>query len=313
MSQSSRDQLVAGEHSDQDRSWVFDLSIVIPTLNGAATLPRQLEAVLSQRSRARYEVIVADNGSTDGTVSIVTALSGRHPNLRIVDASRRRGFAVPRNDGVRAAAAPYLIFCDDDDIVCHGWVEAHWQAFQGGASLVAGAVSRFTPSGDALGVEGTVNRLGKGELQYPNGSNCGFTRAAFDAVGGYNESHLGPGEDALFFLTAVDAGFPLTLVPDARIQWISRGSARAAFKQHLAYGRGTIRVLRRLQLTRQVSLPSLASMLWSLIKGVTRFGFSWPIPTRRLLAAEKCGAATGMIWETLRHAHVSTPRGDFGS
>ena len=62
------------------------LSIVIPCRNAARTIAVQLDALCAQQWRGGWEVIVADNGSTDGTQAIVEGYSRRLPGLRLIDA-----------------------------------------------------------------------------------------------------------------------------------------------------------------------------------------------------------------------------------
>jgi glycosyltransferase involved in cell wall biosynthesis len=71
-----------------------------------------------------FEVVVADNGSTDGTVALVEQCIESDPRVRLVDASRvPLGGAAAKNLGVEAAAAPLLAFCDADDRVAPDWLE----------------------------------------------------------------------------------------------------------------------------------------------------------------------------------------------
>ncbi|HEY4573152.1 MAG TPA: glycosyltransferase family A protein, partial [Thermoanaerobaculia bacterium] len=100
------------------------LSVVIPCLNAAATLGVQLAALTRQSWPGGWEVIVADNGSTDGSREIVESYRGRLPGLALVDASDRRGQAHARNLGAAAATGDALLFCDADDEVAPGWMEA---------------------------------------------------------------------------------------------------------------------------------------------------------------------------------------------
>src|SRR5436305_2382407 len=98
------------------------LSVVIPCLNAAATIAVQLEALAGQSWEGEWEVIVADNGSTDGSREIVESYRGRLPGLRLVDASDRRGQAHARNLGAAAATGDAFLFCDADDEVAPGWL-----------------------------------------------------------------------------------------------------------------------------------------------------------------------------------------------
>src|SRR3954451_7038513 len=80
-----------------------DLSVIIPCYNSAATLAAQLSALAGQKTTYCWEVVVADNGSTDNTRAAATVFGDRIPHLHVVDASARRGAAHARNTGAHAA------------------------------------------------------------------------------------------------------------------------------------------------------------------------------------------------------------------
>src|SRR5271167_1772279 len=88
------------------------LSVVIPCYNGAETLGELLEALASQTWSKPWEIIVANNGSTDSSLDIVASYKRRLPNMRVVDASKRQGQPYALNVGVEAAAAENVSICD---------------------------------------------------------------------------------------------------------------------------------------------------------------------------------------------------------
>ncbi|MDQ3777805.1 MAG: glycosyltransferase family 2 protein [Actinomycetota bacterium] len=104
------------------------LSVVIPCLNAAETIGVQLEALSAQEWSRPWEVVVADNGSSDGSTAVVERFRGRLPHLRIVDAARKRGAAYASNLGVRHARGASIAFCDADDEVGAGWLAAVGEA-----------------------------------------------------------------------------------------------------------------------------------------------------------------------------------------
>jgi glycosyltransferase involved in cell wall biosynthesis len=86
-------------------------SIVIPTFNRAALLARTLESVWAQHW-TEFEVIVVDDGSTDGTAEFVRGLGGK---VQLVTQSNL-GPGAGRNNGARLARGEYLAFLDSDDL-----------------------------------------------------------------------------------------------------------------------------------------------------------------------------------------------------
>ena len=167
----------------------MELSVVIPCRNGAATLGAQLRALELQQTVGAWEIIVADNASTDGTADIVSNFGSSIVPIRLVDASDVLGSNHARNQGVRAARGHYILLCDADDIVEHGWVSEMWHALAGGAQLVGGAMRRTRGQEVAAGPDtGLPNGLGF--LPWPYGANCGFAREVFDELGGFDESYV---------------------------------------------------------------------------------------------------------------------------
>jgi glycosyltransferase involved in cell wall biosynthesis len=89
------------------------ISIVMPTHNRAALLPRALESVLRQ-SDPDFELIVVDDGSSDGTPALL-AQRAPDPRVRVLRNEPAGGPAVARNRGIRAAGGDWIAFLDDDD------------------------------------------------------------------------------------------------------------------------------------------------------------------------------------------------------
>ena len=87
-------------------------SIIIPAYNAEAYLKRCLDSILSQ-NHSDYEVIVIDDGSTDGTSNIL----GQYPQVKVISQSNH-GMATARNRGLEVAQGEYILFVDSDDRLC---------------------------------------------------------------------------------------------------------------------------------------------------------------------------------------------------
>ena len=111
--------------------------MVVPVRNGMPWVEHQLRALTAQQIEVDWEVVVAENGSNDGTRSCVQRWSERCPRIHLVDASAGRGAGAARNIGVRAARGSLVAFCDADDVVRPGWL-ASMAAALADADLVAG-------------------------------------------------------------------------------------------------------------------------------------------------------------------------------
>lgn len=88
------------------------VSVIIPTYNRAALLVETVESVLAQTYPA-IEIIVVDDGSTDGTAQVLEGYRGRVVTL----SQSNQGETVARNAGFRAAHGQYISFLDDDDLI----------------------------------------------------------------------------------------------------------------------------------------------------------------------------------------------------
>ena len=100
------------------------VSVILPTYNRAHVLRDAIESALRQNGVA-VEVIVADDGSTDGTRALVEEYAGQVVYLR----QERRGAAAARNLAIEAARGEYLAFLDSDDVWLPGKVAAEMECF----------------------------------------------------------------------------------------------------------------------------------------------------------------------------------------
>jgi len=121
-----------------------DCTVVVITYNDADRLPRAVRSVLRQSLRD-LEVLVVDDASTDETPRVTAELMASDPRVRHL---RRRhnsgGCGAPRNDGLAAASAPYVMFLDsDDELPRHACKSLLTEIERTGADFVSGQISRL--------------------------------------------------------------------------------------------------------------------------------------------------------------------------
>lgn len=152
------------------------VSVVVPTLDEAATLQRNLPAVAAQAD----EVVVSDGGSRDDTVAVARSLGAR-----VVEGPEGRGGQLDR--GARTARGDVLLFLHADTTLPAGAVQAVREAVAAGA--VGGAfLMRFQEETEKplLRLGGRLVRLRTRWLQVPLGDQAQFaSRGAYEATGGF--------------------------------------------------------------------------------------------------------------------------------
>ncbi|GAA3137161.1 bifunctional glycosyltransferase/CDP-glycerol:glycerophosphate glycerophosphotransferase [Streptosporangium carneum] len=121
-----------------------DCSVVVIAYNDAARLPRAVRSVLGQSLR-NIEVIISDDGSTDGTERVARGLARQDRRVRYLRRDANSGgCGAPRNDGVAAARAPYVMFLDsDDELTRHACKSMLLELERTGADFVTGQISRL--------------------------------------------------------------------------------------------------------------------------------------------------------------------------
>ncbi len=92
----------------------MELSLVVPAYNERENLAPLLDEITSALAGRTYEVIVVDDGSTDGTLQELKALRAKHPQLRVLALERNSGQTAAFAAGFRAARAPIVITLDAD-------------------------------------------------------------------------------------------------------------------------------------------------------------------------------------------------------
>ncbi|MFC0674687.1 glycosyltransferase family 2 protein [Brachybacterium hainanense] len=222
-----------------------DIVVIIPSLNVAETLPRQL-AALDAQTDLGFRVVIADNGSEDGTARVAREWPARFEGIEVVDASARRGVASARNIGIRESSEPLILICDGDDRVHERWVESMRRSLAS-AAAVTGPL-RIVRDGE-LGE--TVNQtsvpVAMAFRPYMPGCNIGVRREAVDLVGGF-DADLSIGQEDVDFGWRLDAvGIEIVHDPGACVDYYQRSTPVQRIRQQYRYGRAYAMLYRKHQ------------------------------------------------------------------
>ena len=219
------------------------ISVVVPVRNGQPWLEAQIEAIANQEYDGPWELIIADNGSTDDSLAVARRWSERHPRIRCLDASTMHGAPAARNAGVRAAKGDLLLFCDADDVVQPGWMASCARALEE-VDVVAGVFDFWSLNGLLASPPKPASMRQLGFLPAGLGANLAVRRAAFEAVGGFAEELL-IGEDIDLCWRLQLEGYRFVIEFGAVVAKRERPGFRQVFRQAAAYGHSGPALYRR--------------------------------------------------------------------
>jgi len=215
------------------------VSIIIPALNSEKTLDACLNAIWSMDyPKDRLEVILVDNGSTDGTVKIA-----KKHNIRIF-IKPKVNISALRNFGAKMARGEIYAFVDSDCLVSKDWLNnalIHLKNLKKNTVAAAGCYYDIPP--DASWVEKSWFFLKDFEahpVNYLPAGNMIVKKSAFRKVGGFNENLI-TGEDSEFCRRLREIGY--TIISDKKIRAIHLGNPKtlyAFFKKEIWYGKGML-------------------------------------------------------------------------
>ena len=211
-------------------------SVIVPVLNEAASI-RDLIAALLAQSTPPDEIVLADGGSSDGTVAIIEAIRAEHPQVRLVAGGGGRG--ENRNAAIAAAAHDVVACTDAGCLPESSWLQALLAPFGRGADWVAGF---YRPQGEtevstAAGVLMTMVREEVDPDSYiPSGASQAFRKQVWKAAGGFPEG-VAAAEDTLFGERARAAGYRPEFVPEAVVRWQPPPGLGAMVAKAFVWGR----------------------------------------------------------------------------
>ncbi len=173
----------------------LEISVIIPTVNRREVLRRVLEALAGQTyPRSQYEIIVVDDGSSDGTREMVDTLAReRMPNLRYArQVPGKRGPAAANNLGIGAARGECILFLNDDVVADPRLIEEHMKLHRASGDIIVQGRVVNTASLEDLGRRHAGYSGGYTDLSfgYFTTWNCSIGKALLVRAGLFDEEFV---------------------------------------------------------------------------------------------------------------------------
>ncbi|WP_162991431.1 glycosyltransferase [Halostella salina] len=214
-------------------------SIIVPVYNDPEGLRTTVDSLLDQTA-TDYEVVIADNGSTDGTTAVARAFA-RSDRVRHVVEDAVQGSYAARNAGIEAARGEVLGFVDADMWVEPDYVRSVTER------MLADDRDYMGCRVEVVAAEGTVSRFRRATgfpveryvREHRFAPTCCLVtrRRVFEDVGRFDERLLSNG-DLEFGRRVDEAGYELAFEPSVTLYHPARSTVRELLAQNVRIGRG---------------------------------------------------------------------------
>jgi glycosyltransferase involved in cell wall biosynthesis len=253
------------------------ISAIVCTRNRCSALAQLLESLASLEVPAElpWELVVVDNGSTDGTAALLDACATRLPINRAYEG--HKGLSRARNAGLRAARGDILAFTDDDCIPAPDWLSAIANEFDAEPALsgLGGRVELHDPRDFPITIRTSRERERLTRVfQLPAlmvGCNMAFRRSAMEAVGDFDVTlgagtPVGSAEDTDYLYRALLLGLRIEYVPTVQV---AHNHGRrdieevAQLKRSYARGRGALLTKYLMRADRAMAYCAYYDLRWN--------------------------------------------------
>lgn len=223
----------------------MEVSVIIPNFNGLAYLEGVLSS-LERQSMKNFEVILVDNGSTDGSCAFVAS---QYSWVHIIELSENFGFSRAVNEGIRAARAPYVLLLNNDTEVEPDFlkemvegIQRHKKAFSCQAKMIQfHDRDKMDDGGNYYCALGWAFAEGKGKAaEYYDKekkifSSCAgaaiYRKKIFEKIGYFDDEHFAYLEDLDVGYRARIYGYENWYIPGAVVYHVGSGTSGSRYNQ----------------------------------------------------------------------------------
>lgn len=214
-------------------------SVVVVNWNRRELLARCLESLATQADGVAFEVVLVDNGSTDGSLEMAHARFGSHSrfSLQVIANTGNNGFCQANNQGIAVARGEFIALLNNDAEADANWLAALLGAFVGRPTLGMAASKilafddpkKIDKVGHLIYLDGQNWGRGHGEIDvgqydqveetlWPDGCAAMYRRGMLDEIGGFDEDLFAYADDAELGLRARIAGWGCLYIPAAVVR-----------------------------------------------------------------------------------------------
>jgi len=180
----------------------MDISVIIPNYNGESLLRKNLGKVyeeINSYKSGKTEIIIVDDGSSDGSLSVLNEFSKTHQNFKLVENKKNLGFAPTVNKGVEASNGEIIILLNTDVYPEEGFLGPLLKHFSNEKVFAVGCLDRSIESngiilrGRGLGewkrgfLSHRRGEVDKSNTLWVSGGSGAFKKTIWEKLGGFNE------------------------------------------------------------------------------------------------------------------------------